>query len=670
MATPADGKELLDLIRKSDVADAKRLDAFLQQHQGPLPGDAARMAELLVKAELLTPFQAEQLLQGKWKRFSIGKYRVLDQIGAGGMAQVFLCEHKLMRRRVAVKVLPMGKATDPSALERFYREARAVAALDHPNIVHAYDIDQEDGLHFLVMEYVEGQNLQEMVQEHGKMDVGHACYYIRQAALGLDHANQRGLVHRDIKPGNLLIDRKGQVKILDMGLARFFHDETSVLTNKIEDNRIIGTVDYLSPEQAEDSHDVDTRADIYSLGATFYFVLTGKTIFTDGTVTQKLMWHCQKQPRPIPEMRSDVPPALWAVISKMLAKKPQQRYQTPGEVAEALTPFVPAALLAHSLSSNDTPIPPAMAAAMASAQAINAARSGSTSAPAATASPANPWESLAPSVTDTPLPKSRRHPELIAGIDKNKFWLIVMGVSIFLLTILIVLLFRYAFSSRSPARSGRPLLKVSQKADGASGYRTIQQALRDAKAGDMIELQDNIHKENLIIDPSKDVTTDVTLRAVPGKTVVWTSAQNNEDARLISLYKARSFRLKGEGIILDGTLDNNQRLKDLVLLSGSSPGLTLEDAKLESFARSAITIMNCQGDSDDPVHLLNLTIAAPPSDRVRAGIFFDALPKMLPVNSDFIDIARSCTFMGLDPEHCVRRKDAKAVGENINWQFK
>src|SRR5438132_9950978 len=141
------------------------------------------------------------------------------------MGQVYLCEHKLMRRRVAVKVLPTAKAADDAARERFYREARAVAALDHPNIVHAYDIDQDENLHFLVMEYVDGSSFQDIVKRFGPLDIARACHYVRQAALGLDHAHQAGLVHRDIKPGNIMLDRGGVVKILDMGLARFFNDE-------------------------------------------------------------------------------------------------------------------------------------------------------------------------------------------------------------------------------------------------------------------------------------------------------------------------------------------------------------------------------------------------------------------------------------------------------------
>jgi serine/threonine protein kinase len=348
MPAPTTNDELLDLVRKSGVQEEKKLDAMMEKLRasGSVPSEPSKLAGYLVLNGILTNFQAEQLMLGKWRRFHIGKYRVLERLGSGGMASVFLCEHKLMRRRVAVKVLPTAKAEDPSSLERFYREARAVAALDHPNIVRAYDIDQDDNLHFLVMEYVDGASLQEIGKKIGPLDVTRACQYIYQSAKGLQHAHETaGLVHRDIKPGNILVDRNGVVKILDMGLARFFHDEEDILTKKYDEN-VLGTADYLAPEQAIDSHGVDIRADVYSLGATFYFCLTGKTPFSEGTVAQKLIWHQTRQPKPIRSIRPDVPQEVVAIVDKMMAKEPGQRYQTPREIMEALEPWM------------RTPVPP------------------------------------------------------------------------------------------------------------------------------------------------------------------------------------------------------------------------------------------------------------------------------------------------------------------------
>src|SRR6516225_3289472 len=316
MAAPTTIEEFLDLVRKSGVVDEKRLDVYWEQLRAaaPLPADLGKLAGTFVRDGVLTQFQAEQLLQGKWRRFSIGKYKVLERIGSGGMGSVYLCEHKLMRRRVAVKVLPTAKAEDTASLERFQREARAVAALDHPNIVRAYDIDQDDTggttLHFLVMEFVDGLSLQEVIKRTGPMDPTRVAHYVSQAAMGLQHAyDQAGLIHRDIKPGNILVDRTGTVKILDMGLARFFHDEEDLLTKKF-DETVLGTADYLAPEQAVDSHNVTIRADIYSLGATAYFMLTGNPPFSDGSVAQKLIWHQNRQPTSIAIARPEVPKAL------------------------------------------------------------------------------------------------------------------------------------------------------------------------------------------------------------------------------------------------------------------------------------------------------------------------------------------------------------------------
>src|SRR5262245_43693848 len=347
MPPPTTTSEFLELVQKSNVVDEKKLDAYLQKLRAAkvFPDKPNLMAGYFIRDGILTDFQAKQILQGKWRRFTIGKYKVLEPLGSGGMGSVYLCEHKLMRRRVAVKVLPTAKAEDPSSLERFYREARAVAALDHPNIVRAYDIDvdQQDtngkALHFLVMEYVDGASLQEIVKKSGPMDVLRACHYIRQAAMGLQHAYEAAtLVHRDIKPGNILVDRNGAVKVLDMGLARFFNDEEDILTKKYDEN-VLGTADYLAPEQAIDSHEVDIRADIYSLGATFYYMLTGRTAFGEGTVAQKLLWHQTRQPKLVTEYRPEVPAALAALVAKMMHKDRNQRFQTPSEVAQALEPY-------------------------------------------------------------------------------------------------------------------------------------------------------------------------------------------------------------------------------------------------------------------------------------------------------------------------------------------
>ncbi|HEV3262046.1 MAG TPA: protein kinase [Gemmataceae bacterium] len=347
MPAPSAIDKLLDLAHKSGVLTEEQVDAYVRELLAAptVPDTPAKLAAAMVRDGLLTHFQAEHLLVGKSRRFIVGKkYRLLERLGAGGMGSVYLCDHVFLRRRVAVKVLPPGRSDDRSALERFYREARAVAALDHPNIVRCHDIDCDGAIHFLVMEYVDGSSLQEIVKKHGPMDITRAAHYIRQAALGLQHAHEAGLVHRDVKPGNLLVDRTGTVKVLDLGLARFFNDASDDITRK-HDETVLGTTDYLAPEQALDGN-VDIRADIYSLGATFYFLLAGKPPFADGSIAQKLIWHQTRQPKPIRSVRAEVPEALAAVLERLMAKDATKRYQTPAEVALALaawtqTPITP-----------------------------------------------------------------------------------------------------------------------------------------------------------------------------------------------------------------------------------------------------------------------------------------------------------------------------------------
>jgi len=342
MPAPASAPEFLDILRKSGLVPADKIDALLERHQaaGTTPQTLDQVANLFVRESLLTFFQAKQLRLGRYKRFTIGaKYRLLELIGAGGMGAVYLCEHTMMRRLVALKVLPVEKLEDKSNEERFYREARAVAALDHPNIVRAYDIDHYEKLHFLVMEYVDGTSLQEIIAryivEKKPFDPIRAAHYIAQSAVGMQHGHELGMVHRDIKPGNLLLDRTGVIKVLDMGLARFFNKQQDSVTEKYDDKCVLGTADYLAPEQAV-SNMVDIRADIYALGGTFYFMLTGQTPFPDGTIAAKLVAHQTKEPRLVESFRADVPPEMLAVLRKMMAKNPRDRYQEPMEVAEAL----------------------------------------------------------------------------------------------------------------------------------------------------------------------------------------------------------------------------------------------------------------------------------------------------------------------------------------------
>ena len=266
------------------------------------------------------------------------RYEVLEHLGAGGMGTVFKARHRLMDRVVALKVMHPQLLAQPVAAERFAREVKAAAQLTHPHIVTAFDAEQVGSLHFLVMEYVEGQMLSELVDRGRSLPLDRACEYARQAALGLQAAHQRGMVHRDIKPQNLVLTPAEQVKVLDFGLARFVSESDESGTGTAF-GKLLGSPDYMAPEQAKDAHSADIRADIYSLGCTLYYLLSGAPPFPGGSAAEKISAHLDKTPLPIRKIRPEVPDALSGILGRLLAKDPQQRFQTPGEVATALEPF-------------------------------------------------------------------------------------------------------------------------------------------------------------------------------------------------------------------------------------------------------------------------------------------------------------------------------------------
>jgi hypothetical protein len=269
----------------------------------------------------------------------LGRYQLLDKLGQGGMGEVYLAHDASLDRQVALKLLPHVSVHDPDALARFRREARALAKLSHPGIVQAFDSDSADGRHFLVMEYVEGHSLGRLLKEHGRLPPGLAADYIRQAALALQHAHERGLIHRDLKPSNLLVTPQGQVKLLDLGLARFLQDQVGD-TNLTREGAGMGTPDYCAPEQYRDAHRADGRADVYALGCTLYHLLTGHVPFPGSSLSEKYRAHAEQEPQPVEESCPEVPVGLVAVLRRMMAKRPQDRFRTAGEPAEALAPFV------------------------------------------------------------------------------------------------------------------------------------------------------------------------------------------------------------------------------------------------------------------------------------------------------------------------------------------
>lgn len=334
MARPETAQDVLDLLCQVGLVGESRLNHFRTQLPPELNSAAA--LGLLVSSGLLTEYQAAEMAAGRGQGLVVGGYRVLERLGQGGMSQVFLAEHGLLGKRVAVKVLTTSVRFDPDARRRFVREARAAAAVDHPNIVHVFDIDIEHEPSYLVMEYVDGVNLQTAVARQGTFSAGETAAVGAEVARGLAAAAAAGLVHRDIKPANLLVDRRGGVKILDLGIVRLPGDDTLPPGGG---DVILGTLDYLAPEQAVNSADVDARADLYALGATLYFLLAGHPPFPGADLRHKLAAKQFSDPPPIHRLRPDVDPELSQVIGTLLVRDRAERCQSAAEAAVALAVF-------------------------------------------------------------------------------------------------------------------------------------------------------------------------------------------------------------------------------------------------------------------------------------------------------------------------------------------
>jgi serine/threonine protein kinase len=329
------------------------------------------LAQRLVKQEWLTTWQASQLLAGKGSRshFFLGKYRLLELLGMGGMGAVYKAVQPGTGRTVALKKMHRHVLKQPRAIERFLREIRSAAAVDDPHVVRAFDADSENDNYYLVMEYVPGKNLKTWIKEQQSLPINWACECIRQAALGLQHAHELGMLHRDIKPSNLLVTQGEEglplVKLLDLGLARFA-SESSTEGELTRSGQVIGTPDYMSPEQARNSKLTDIRADIFSLGCTLFELLTGQFPFGGETVMEKLLARSTEDAQPVRKYRPDVPAGLDAVLARMLARDPNARYATPAEVAIALAPYsigVQGAESAPRAAADVAPRPPRREAA-------------------------------------------------------------------------------------------------------------------------------------------------------------------------------------------------------------------------------------------------------------------------------------------------------------------
>ena len=695
MPAPSTTDEYLALVAKSELLPAARLEEFIARRRADntLPVDnVIKTAQLLIFDGLITKYQAEQLLGGRWRNFIIGgKYKLLERLGKGGMALVFLCEHQVMKRLVALKILPTAHAGDKELLGRFHREARALSQLRHPNIVGAYDADRADKVHFLVMEYVDGGDLDRLVQKAGPLSWERASNYIRQAANGLQHAHECGLVHRDIKPGNVLVDRSGTVKLLDLGLARIFHESTDDLTTGRDAKTLLGTVDYLAPEQALNSHDVDIRADIYSLGATFYYLLTGKGLFEDGTIAQKLSWHLHRPPVPLHDVRPDVPEGLGEVIKTMLAKKPEDRYQTPEEVCEALEPWTrtpieppsPEELPQLSLAARASGQPSSVRMTAPSAKTPlpdstkrperlsrttmiipGGAPSGTTRVPSGTKHEGSTVEPKAlPPRGRAATPSWRRKAKSVAAVAAALLGIAAGGW--------------YAFfwpsgndlvgsepkkptgsvmkSTTAPPASdatspGRP--QSVEEADAsisvASGsanprtYATLREAIRSAKGGDRVVVRGSLLVDAVDLSDVEGAPKGLSIEGInvrsKGQPVLWRAPRDLSAGRaLLDVSGLDGFRLRGF------RFDGQGRVADLVRMSGRGAGSTLEDLQFEGATRAAITLRAWAGESGRPSTIERVQFST--SAESEAAILFESVSERPTASSESIRVL-SCRFVG------------------------
>lgn len=325
-------------LSQSGLLPQVEMDKLRRKSQDDPTSTVAALVEWLVQEHKLTTYQAEILARGQQGGLVIGNYVILEKLGQGGMGTVFLARHRRMNRLVALKVLPQSLSSIPEAILRFQREVEAAARLQHPNIAAAFDADEASGVHFLVMEYVDGPTLSSYVKQRGALPLSPAVRLMVQAASGLAAAHAQGVVHRDIKPGNMMISRQGVLKVLDMGLAQMRGQDANIeLTSDVtQTGRVMGTVDYMAPEQARDAKNVDLRADIYSLGCTLFFLTTGRTPAPGSSAAEKLLWHQSAKPPVLSSIVPESTPKLDAALAKMMAKEADARQSSMLEVVSDL----------------------------------------------------------------------------------------------------------------------------------------------------------------------------------------------------------------------------------------------------------------------------------------------------------------------------------------------
>ena len=361
MATPAaTARDYCTLLVKSRLLSADEVESLYGKWHEERPGGDERVdsfRRFLINRRALTEYQAALVQRGRADGFFLGEYKILDQIGKGQMGGVYKAAHT-SGQAVALKILPASKARNQHILGRFQREARLLTQLDHPNVVRAYQVGESGGVNYIVMEFLEGETLNEVLERRARLPLGESARLMQQALDGLQHLYERRMVHRDVKPSNMMLTSepaKGKlettweatVKILDIGLGRELFDEDAseaqIDTQLTQEGSVLGTPDYLAPEQAKNARAADVRADIYSIGCVLYHCLTGRPPFNETNIMAQMLKHATERPAPIAAVTgTDIPAGFQAVLDRFLAKRADDRYQTPAEAAAALAPFATA----------------------------------------------------------------------------------------------------------------------------------------------------------------------------------------------------------------------------------------------------------------------------------------------------------------------------------------
>lgn len=488
MSTPT-FRQFVETLQLSGLADALDLDRWL----GAAPPDTFEpdtMLSGMVREGALTEFQKKAILAGKGKELLLGSYLLLELIGEGGMGEVYKARHIALQRLAALKIIRRDLLTADNIL-RFQREAQLAATLDHPHIVRVYDAGQAGDLHYYAMEYLEGTTLSRLVRKRGPLSVADACTYVRQAALGLHHAHEAGLVHRDVKPSNLmLLSQHDQIKVLDLGLA--FQpqvpdaDEPPTLTRPFT---AMGTADYMAPEQTRDAHGVDRRADIYSLGCTLYFLVGGEPPFPGGDMSSKLKRHQEEMPTPLSHKINSLPRGLDELVESMLAKDPAQRPQTAAEAALALAP----------------------------------------------------WCGARSAAADSATMPERQPP---ASLSKRRLWVLVAAGALALGLALFLFL-------RRGGDAPEGWIVTRRQAPGGKVVGSIRAALDKARPGERILVVDENHEEALEIGAGERGHAVTIEAAAPEQRVTWRPpADHPRGTPLIKLHQVENLTLKG--FVLDG----------------------------------------------------------------------------------------------------------------------